>query len=114
MRYRLTKIYQDKLTQLIRAGTFEHVASEACGVPGDQYDAWLKRGAEQKRGLYRKFRARVIQAKAEARAMAESATRTKDPRGWLKHGPGKDRPGEPGWSNAPSAAAPEADPLAAI
>jgi hypothetical protein len=48
---------------------------------------------------YRAFRDDVLQAKAQARVASEAEARKKDPKFWLKHGPGREQAGQPGWAN---------------
>jgi hypothetical protein len=43
----------------------------------------------------------VQEAKAQARLKAEVEARAKDPRFWLKNGPGKDPVDAPGWGPIP-------------
>jgi hypothetical protein len=47
---------------------------------------------------YRLFALEVRKARAWARATAEWALFKKEPRTWLKSGPGREVRGEPGWS----------------
>ncbi len=55
-------------------------------------------GAGTAREPYRSFVRKVEEAQAQARLRAEIAALEKDSRGWLKHGPGRDLPGRPGWA----------------
>lgn len=48
-----------------------------------------------------RFRDKVRQARAIARATAEGRVFEKNPEAWLKFGPGREREGAPGWTNAP-------------
>src|SRR5205807_9089469 len=67
---------------------------------------WMRRGATPRSGArYRRFYEQVMQARAQARLAAELETRKKDPRYWLMHGPGRERPGAAGWTNPPKAPA---------
>ncbi len=95
---RLTAEVQHQILASIRAGGYAHVAAQAWGVLADVWQRWLDSGRrpgarEPYRGLYRL----VQQAKAQARLKAEMAVLTKDPRFWLKNGPGKDPIDAPGW-----------------
>lgn len=97
---RLTPQIQKDIVALLRAGTFARVAVEAAGVRWAVYRRWLARG---KRGgpktRFHVFRAEIRQAAAQARARAELEVYTKSPLLWLKHGPGRARRGQPGWTN---------------
>jgi hypothetical protein len=83
----------------IRAGGFPHVAAAAYGVDLALWERWLRRGrSRHAREPYRTFVRKVEEAQAQARLRAEIAVLEKDTRGWLKHGPGRDLPGRPGWA----------------
>lgn len=83
----------------IRAGGFPHVAAAAYGVDLALWERWLRRGRRRHaREPYRSFVRKVEEAQAQARLRAEIAVLEKDTRGWLKHGPGRDLPGRPGWA----------------
>lgn len=83
----------------IRAGGYPHVAAAAFGVPHARFRRWLARG-RGRRALepYRRFARAVDQAHAQARLHAEMAVLDKDPRLWLRGGPGREQPGKPGWT----------------
>ena len=40
----------------------------------------------------------VREARAQARVAAETEVRRDNPLAWLRYGPGRDRAGEPGWT----------------
>jgi hypothetical protein len=101
--YSWTPELQEKVTQYVRAGGFVWVAGEAAGLPRAVLKDWMRRGAASSRQPYRGFRDAILQARAQARLKAEMETRTKAPRDWLRLGPGRERPGQPGWSNPPRA-----------
>ena len=105
-RYRLTPELIKKLSTSLEAGAFEHVAAELAGIPYQVYQEWLKCGQQARAGtLYRELYQTTQRAKAHARFMTESYLRTKEPRYWLLHGPGKETNDRPGWSAAPRAGA---------
>jgi hypothetical protein len=52
------------------------------------------------RGRFRQFRQSVLAARAQTRVLAEVEVRRDDPLSWLLVGPGRERPGEPGWSRS--------------
>ena len=65
-----------------------------------------KGGAGEK--PFRQFRRDVLKAAAQARVRAEVQVRKVSPLAWLRYGPGRDRPGEPGWTERAHA---EPEPL---
>src|SRR6516165_3629442 len=99
--YELTPGLGLQIASLIRSGCFVHVAAEANGVPRQVLDHWLKQG-EAKDGpeAYAWFADEIRTATAQARMRAEHHAFTNDPRAWLEHGPGRDRPGDPGWTSS--------------
>jgi hypothetical protein len=98
--YRLTAEIEQRIVSFIRAGGFPWVAAEGAGIPRKIFGLWLRRGKKPRaRKLYRRFYESVLQAQAQARLTAELETRKKDPRFWLSHGPGREQPGAPGWTN---------------
>jgi hypothetical protein len=106
MRAELTSEITAKITAFIRAGGFPHVAAEAAGVPRETFEKWLFIGnpTGRKKGwkphkLYTPFWLAIMEAKATARLTAEIQALKNDPVAWLKSGPGKDQPNNPGWSS---------------
>jgi hypothetical protein len=101
----------------IRAGGFPHVVAAANGVDAVRWELWRRRSrGKHAREPYRGFMRAVAMAEAQARLRAEMEVREKDVRTWLKHGPGRDLPGKPGWAAVVRPAPPErrsADLLAA-
>ena len=96
----LTPEIEEKLLGFIRAGGYPHVAAEAAGVPRERFAAWLRRGRRRNAPEpYRSFYRRVQQAVATARLKAEVETFGKNPFYWLRHGPGREAPKVPGWTN---------------
>ena len=102
---KLTPELRAKIVAAIHAGVYPHVAAEAFGVPRAVFEHWLEQGREPKaRPLYGSFVRAIEQACAMARIAAETTVFTKDPHAWLAHGPGRDVPGNPGWSSPVRAA----------
>ena len=98
-RYHLTPALGLQIAGYIRWGCFDHVAAEACGIPRGIFDLWLKRGRTRSApAVFADFAREVRTARAMARVKAEMEAYKETPRAWLEHGPGRDRPGEPGWS----------------
>jgi hypothetical protein len=99
-RYRLTPEIEQRIVGFIRAGGFPWVAAEAAGIPRKIFQLWLRRGKKPRaKKLYRNFYHGVLEARAQARLSAELETRKNDPRFWLRHGPGREKAGTPGWAN---------------
>jgi hypothetical protein len=98
--FRLTPEIESAIVSYIRSGGYPWVAAEGAGIPRRMFAQWMRRGAKARSGSrWRHFYIMVMQARAQARLAAELETRKKDPRSWLTHGPGKERPGAPGWTN---------------
>jgi hypothetical protein len=58
----------------------------------------MQRGTDETRGPYHEFAHAVRQARAQARVAAETEVRRLQPFHWLRYGPGRERLGEPGWT----------------
>lgn len=100
MKHKKTKLtveLENTILSWIRAGGYPHVAALAAGVPESLWRQWQERG--EKRNPYKRFFAKIAQAHATARLKAETSTLEDDPRFWLKHGPGREGLGNPGWAN---------------
>jgi hypothetical protein len=103
-RYRLTPEIEGQILSFIRSGGYPWVAAEGAGIPRQVFAQWMRRGVKPRsRQPFRRFYEQVMQARAQARLAAELETRKHDPRYWLTHGPGRERPGAPGWTNPPKA-----------
>lgn len=87
------------IVAFIRAGSFPQVAAEAAGLPVEQFEEWMERGAREKAApSFRRFREAIRKAQAEARITVEVELRQSKPLDWLRCGPGK--PGDlgDGWT----------------
>jgi hypothetical protein len=84
------------------------VAAEAAGIGRRTYYRWMKRG-EQGEEPFADLRAQVHRARALARIGAEQRVRDEHPLSWLRLGPGRERKGQPGWTEAVEAL-PEPEP----
>jgi hypothetical protein len=94
----LTAEIQSRVINFIKAGGFPHVAAEAAGVSQQLFLDWLAKG--NRRGAkepYRSFVRAVDEAIAQARLGVEIEVRKKDPRFWLRYGPGRESDKSPGW-----------------
>jgi hypothetical protein len=104
---KLTPENQHSLIAFIRAGAFLNTAAEAAGISAAVFEKWMRIGCPlgRRRGwkphkldtpLWRLVR----EAEGQARVGAEVEARNEAVVRWLTQGPGKDRPGVPGWSLA--------------
>ena len=82
----------------IRAGAYDWVAAQANGVDPDTFRAWMRRGEREREEPYFSFVTEVRIARAQARLAAEIEVRKDQPFNWLRFGPGRERPGEDGWT----------------
>jgi len=98
---KLTPELQRTIVSYIRAGAFDWVAAQAAGIHQDTFYHWLNLGT-QGRAPFSEFSDAIAQARAESRLAAEVEVRRDEPLAWLMKGPGRDRPGEPGWTDRPS------------
>ena len=89
----------DRLVQYIRAGSFPYIAAQACGIPKSTWYRWMNSGSKGRRP-YRELWDKVQGAHAEARVVAENAVFGGTPLAWLRYGPGRERPGKPGWTDS--------------
>jgi hypothetical protein len=97
--HNLTAKLADDITAKIRRGAFPHVAAEAAGIPRAIFRRWLELGGRaHARKPYKAFAMAVKQAQAIARLTAEAKVLQSDPKTWLRSGPGRERPGDPGWT----------------
>jgi hypothetical protein len=85
------------IVKAIRSGAFDHVAAEAAGISPSTFYSWMSKGAVGE-DLFTEFSEEVRTARAQARIKAETSVYSSDPKFWLRNGPGKGRPGEPGWT----------------
>jgi len=98
----LTPQRHAKAVELIRAGAFDVDAAQAIGVSPRTFHRWVARGEADPGDLrYGSFALDVAQAGAEARAEAEMRVYRERPEVWLTKGPGRSRPGRPGWTDLP-------------
>ena len=99
---RLTPELIQAICERIRVGSYPYIAAAACGIPRSTFYAWMDKG-RKKRSLkiYRELLDRVSEASATARSSAEVRVFRDQPFQWLRYGPGRDRPDEPGWTETP-------------
>ncbi|MCG3177535.1 MAG: hypothetical protein MOGMAGMI_02509 [Candidatus Omnitrophica bacterium] len=90
---------------MIRQGAFDWVAAQAAGIAPTTFREWMARGEGRDperppTNEYAAFAAQVRQARAAARSKAEITVRQDNPLAWLRYGPGRDKPNEPGWTES--------------
>lgn len=86
----------------IRRGGFDWIAAQAAGIGDRTFREWMERGRRGE-GKYVLFEAQVTKARAQARLGAEQWVRSHNPLAWLRLGPGRERRGKPGWTEAAKA-----------
>ncbi len=92
---------ESRIVSAIRNGAFPLVAAEVNGIPREVFATWLRRGERTHASpRWRVLRDKIREAVAYARLKAETEALRDDSRTWLKHGPGRELPDAPGWSNA--------------
>ncbi len=94
----LTPELEATILGFIKAGAYDWVAAEAAGIGSTTFYRWLNEESSPEEP-YRAFRENVSRARAEARVVAEAAVKREEPFRWLRFGPGRDRPGRPGWTD---------------
>jgi hypothetical protein len=108
---KLTPDVQQRILSYIRGGAFEWVAAEAAGIGKSTFYRWLQEGEAADSGSYHDFWLEVRKARAQSRVAAEAEVRRDNPLAWLRYGPGRQRPDEPGWTESHEIAGPDAGPL---
>jgi hypothetical protein len=95
---------------VIRSGGFVQDAFRVAGVPDRTWQRWMN--PSHTRGIFARLQTKIKQAEAVARVTAAQKVKADDPFKWSANGPGRDRPGEPGWAAmVPPAEPPSADKL---
>lgn len=100
---RKTKLTKELIAQIcshIRGGAYDYIACEAVGISQSTFYLWIQQAeAGSDDPLLLEFLESVEQARADARMAAEKRVLDEAPATWLLKGPGRERPGRPGWSN---------------
>lgn len=96
---KLTPEVQAGIVESIKAGAFDWVAAQAAGVDPRTFYRWMAQGASG-RGRFSQFCQEVKQARAHARKIAETEVFKNNPFAWLRYGPGREKPNEPGWTDS--------------
>ena len=94
----LTPELQETLVSYVRQGAYDWVAAETVGIGRTTFYRWMAEGEAKPRGKYREFWVKVSRARAEARTLAETTVRRENPLAWLRYGPGREKAGQPGWT----------------
>jgi hypothetical protein len=91
------------LLKYIRADGYDWVAAEAAGISSRTFVRWMRQGDDDDlRGCetpFWRFWRQVREARSEARLAAEVDVKRANPESWLRNGPGRSWPGEPGWTS---------------
>lgn len=109
---KLTPQLTDQLCRHLKNGAFDYAAARAVGIGKATFYRWLERGRQEEEvfasreeigevetSLFWDFWDKVEQATAIARIGAEKRVFLEDPFKWLRYGPGRERPGAPGWTD---------------
>lgn len=107
---KLTPELQAKIVAGVRLGAFPSIAARAAGIGSSTFYRWMQAG-ERGRKRFREFREEVGRAAAEARQAAEWEVRKTNPLAWLRYGPGRSKPGRPGWTDAKEITGEDAGPV---
>ena len=99
-RTKLTPEVHKLIVQYIRGGAFDYVAAQASGIGYRTFRRWMKSGESRADSLYRQLWQDVQEARAQARVAAENKVFADAPFNWLRYGPGRERPGKPGWTDS--------------
>lgn len=95
---RLTPEIIDAIAERIRQGTFPYIAAQSVGVARSTFYDWMGRG-ESGRTPFSELLDKVREASAAARHDAEARVFQEKPLEWLRLGPGRSKPNEPGWTD---------------
>ena len=95
---KLTTELQARVCAEIERGVWDYVAAQAAGIGQRTFYRWMEYG-EQGKKPYRQFWQDVMEARAKSRARREAAVAQENPLAWLRMGPGRDKPGEAGWTD---------------
>lgn len=91
----LTEETEKLILAAIGGGAFAWAAAAAAGVSSTAFHRWMA----DPRPEYQEFAEKVRKARARARIGAELRVYKERPLDWLRVGPGRDREGEPGWTD---------------
>ena len=96
----LTEELIKAISEHIESGVYDYIACEAVGISQSTFYEWLQDAEKEDADpLKVEFSESVKAAKANARMKAEKRVLEEQPATWLLKGPGREKPGRPGWSN---------------
>lgn len=98
------------ITAFVRAGAFQWVAAVASGVSRAKFAEWMTGQTMEEL----EFQQAVNEAAAQARVAQETKVAATKPLAWLLRGPGRERPGEPGWTSQVAVTGPKGGALEQI
>jgi hypothetical protein len=99
--YSWSEEVEARIVTAIRNGAYPVVAAEVNGIPREVFAEWIRRSRlKHASPRWRALGDRIREAVAYARLKAEAESLRLDSRTWLKHGPGREMPDAPGWSQA--------------
>jgi hypothetical protein len=87
----------DMMLAEVGDGAFDWLVAEAAGVSSRTFYRWMERG-ERGEEPFAGMAEQINKARAQTRIGAEQWVRRRDPLSWLRLGPGRSRPGRPGWA----------------
>ena len=79
---KLTDKVTEEIATLVEAGNYMETAAACVGVPPATMRAWMRKGANQKSGLYRRFHAALKGAEARAEANSVMRIRAHGEKSW--------------------------------
>jgi hypothetical protein len=91
-------VLEDMLLK-IRNGAYPYQAALSVGIPKSTFYDWLRRGRAGEKP-FAEFSDKVALAHSHARVFKEIKVATENPLAWLRYGPGRERPDEPGWTDS--------------
>lgn len=124
----LTPEVHKAIVDRISIGAFSHVAANAAGIPTSTFNHWIVRGRDEWETHEANLAAGIeseptdfaalwfdiSQARGRARVNAETRVFKDDPGLWLRKGPGRERPGEPGWTDRTEITGANGGPIAVV
>lgn len=101
---KLTPEIQTLIINATRVGAYAHVAAQAAGIAPATFFRWMSEEMLQHPdpevvAMFDTFQTEVRKAQGAARMLAEKKVREDNPLAWLRFGPGREAPGNPGWTS---------------